>query len=340
VTLDLALETLDRGSVVLLHDEQRPQGPAHLVALGELVSARSLQRLTRLAGHGLVALALDRTRLEELELPPPRVRSGVDGLSVSASIDAAEYRAKGGSTTARAHTIRIASAAETRPEQVIVPGYVPVAAADAGGVLVRQGPAEGAIELARASGATPSAAVATVRTARGAPLAAARALRERSLQSVAHVGMGALLARADAARRHEQVTCLLPTRFGNAVTLASDPYPDGTIVLALAFGERDATAKVHVHVGCLLSDALGSTLCACGAQLRATLAELGSARTGVLVYVKRPTDAGLSCAAVDCARDAPRVAAAIRRLGLERAILRAGQPELAARLRELQLSWI
>jgi flavin reductase (DIM6/NTAB) family NADH-FMN oxidoreductase RutF len=126
--------------------------------------------------------------------------------------------------------------------------------------------------------------------------------------------------------------CTLPTSFGDASLQASDPYPDGTMVLTLSFG---GAGPVYAHVGCTLGDVFRSGLCDCGDTLSATLEQLGATGAGRLIYVKRPFVGDLPCRS-EADVTAPRVAAAIRRLGSTGGKpVRVGEPELAERLRAL-----
>ena len=123
--------------------------------------------------------------------------------------------------------------------------------------------------------------------------------------------------------------CTLPTSFGDAVLQASDPYPDGTMVLTLSFGGE---GPLYAHVGCTLGDVFRSGLCDCGDMLSATLEHLGANGEGQLIYVKRPFVGDLPCRS-DADVTAPRVAAAARRLAVAgRNPVRVGEPELAERL--------
>src|SRR5439155_8731764 len=77
----------------------------------------------------------------------------------------------------------------------------------------------------------------------------------------------------------------LPTRWGD-FRISVFRFA-GTEVVALARGETDGVESVLVrlHSECLTGDVLGSLRCACGAQLRASLAMIGAADRGVLLYL-------------------------------------------------------
>jgi 3,4-dihydroxy 2-butanone 4-phosphate synthase/GTP cyclohydrolase II len=113
--------------------------------------------------RGLICLALTRARAAELELPPmtPDNRSG-HGTAFTVSVEAREGVTTGISAHDRAHTIAVAVDPTKHAGDLVSPGHVfPLVARD-GGVLVRAGHTEAAVDIARLAGLHPAGAICEV----------------------------------------------------------------------------------------------------------------------------------------------------------------------------------
>ncbi|HYJ52782.1 MAG TPA: 3,4-dihydroxy-2-butanone-4-phosphate synthase, partial [Allosphingosinicella sp.] len=114
-------------------------------------------------GRGLICLALTRERVESLALSPMSRTNGTQlGTAFTTSIEARDGVTTGISAADRARTISVAIDAAKGAEDIVSPGHVfPLIARD-GGVLVRAGHTEAAVDVARLAGLNPSGVICEI----------------------------------------------------------------------------------------------------------------------------------------------------------------------------------
>jgi 3,4-dihydroxy 2-butanone 4-phosphate synthase/GTP cyclohydrolase II len=114
-------------------------------------------------GRGLICLALTRGRAEQLRLTMMTARNETQHeTAFTVSIEARKGVTTGISASDRARTIAVAIDASCGPEQIVSPGHMfPLVARD-GGVLVRSGHTEGAVDIARLAGLNPSGVICEI----------------------------------------------------------------------------------------------------------------------------------------------------------------------------------
>jgi 3,4-dihydroxy 2-butanone 4-phosphate synthase/GTP cyclohydrolase II len=113
--------------------------------------------------RGLICLAMDRRRVEQLGLPLMAQANGTrHATAFTVSIEAKDGVTTGISAADRAHTIAVAINPEMSREQIVTPGHVfPLVARD-GGTLVRAGHTEASVDLARLAGLNPSGVICEI----------------------------------------------------------------------------------------------------------------------------------------------------------------------------------
>ena len=293
-----AVAALRRGAPVLVVDTGSGRVSGHLVQAAGAVGPASLGLLTDL-GTGLVGVALPAQRCAELRLTPMVADQSRPAATVYAvSVDAADT-VSGGSPADRLRTVQVLAAPGAVAADLRRPGHVFPLIARSGGVLDGGGPAEAAVELVQLAGLPPAAVVCEVGGAAepGAdPDAELTALARRH---------GFTLLRLDDLLVHQRLhqgavrvgaTTRLPVPAGR-LTAELLVSAAGTVeVLALRAGDLaggEAPPLVHVHVECLLGDALGSRRCDCGERLQAALTAVTAAGSGVLLYQRADGEAGV-----------------------------------------------
>jgi 3,4-dihydroxy 2-butanone 4-phosphate synthase/GTP cyclohydrolase II len=102
--------------------------------------------------------AIDRLRLSMMT----HDNRSPHGTAFTVSVDARSGISTGISARERAHTIRVAVSPDARPDDLVTPGHIFPLRARRGGVLVRSGHTEAAVDLARASGRTPAGVICEI----------------------------------------------------------------------------------------------------------------------------------------------------------------------------------
>src|SRR5579864_1226302 len=159
-----AIADIRAGKMVILVDDEDRENEGDLTMAAQFVTAESINFMAT-HGRGLICLALTEEQVESLKLPmmqaPGRLGPAL-GTAFTVSIEARYGVTTGISAADRAHTIRIAANPVAKPDEIITPGHVFPLRARKGGVLVRTGQTEGAIDLARLAGLTPAGVICEI----------------------------------------------------------------------------------------------------------------------------------------------------------------------------------
>jgi 3,4-dihydroxy 2-butanone 4-phosphate synthase/GTP cyclohydrolase II len=297
---------LRAGRHIVLIDDDGPAGASQAtgaaVCAAESVTPAAVNFLMQRARGQNLGLALTAERCSALRLEP----QGFDpdtysGTAYMTTIDAREGVSTGISAADRAVTIRLAVDEATSPEQLARPGHIFPIRARPGGVLVRAGVPEAAVDLALAAGLRPAAVVCDIHDDDGelAGPAGLRAFAERH---------GLLIGSVTDIVRHrirkERLIRRLDTRelatpWGTFDVIVYQSRVDELPHLALTKGgigkpgpdgEPAAVSDpvlVRVHSECLTGEVFGSQRCECGPQLEYALRAIEEAGRGVLVYLRQ-----------------------------------------------------
>src|SRR5207245_1966896 len=142
-----ALEQLKNGKMVILVDDEDRENEGDLVLAAELATPDAINFMATHA-RGLICLALEGSRVEELQLPMMTSSNrSPRQTAFTISIEAREGVSTGISAADRARTIRVAVDPSKGAGDLISPGHVFPLRAVEGGVLVRAGHTEGSVDL-------------------------------------------------------------------------------------------------------------------------------------------------------------------------------------------------
>lgn len=161
-SIDEILDEARNGRPFILVDAYDRENEGDIVIPAQFATP---ERITQMAKHarGLICLAITRSRADHLQLPQmtPDNRSG-HGTAFTVSIEAKRGVTTGISAHDRARTIAAAINPQTIPDDLVSPGHVfPLVARD-GGVLVRPGHTEAAVDIARLAGLQPAGVICEV----------------------------------------------------------------------------------------------------------------------------------------------------------------------------------
>src|SRR6185295_8124909 len=155
------------GRIVVLVDDEDRENEGDLVFAADFVSA---EKINFLAKHvrGLICMPITEAHAARLGLRPMVEHNrSRHGTNFTVSIEAAEGISTGISAHDRALTVKVASAADAHPEDIVQPGHIFPLIAQPGGVLVRAGHTEACCDLARLAGLTPAAVLCEIMRADG-----------------------------------------------------------------------------------------------------------------------------------------------------------------------------
>ncbi len=175
VTIPQALDEIRAGRMVIVIDDEDRENEGDLTMAAELVTPEAINFMAS-HGRGLICLALTEDRVASLHLPMMTSDNrSTRATAFTASIDAREGITTGISAKERAHTIKVAVDPRSGSGDLVMPGHVFPLRGRRGGVLVRSGHTEGAIDLARLAGRGESGVICEImrddgEMARGADL--------------------------------------------------------------------------------------------------------------------------------------------------------------------------
>ena len=164
-----AVEAIRRGGMVIVVDDEDRENEGDLTIAAEKVTPAAINFMMT-QGRGLICMPMTPERLDELDIPlqvPPGRNTTPFDTAFCVGIEARRGVTTGISAADRATTIKTAINPKTRPADLARPGHVlPLRARD-GGVLVRAGQTEAAIDLARAAGLYPAGVICEIAKADG-----------------------------------------------------------------------------------------------------------------------------------------------------------------------------
>ena len=150
------------GRMYILVDDEDRENEGDLIIPAQMATPDAINFMAKY-GRGLICLAMTRDRVEELGLDMMSANNrGAYETAFTTSIEARDGVTTGISAADRARTVSVAIDASKGPEDIVTPGHVfPLTARD-GGVLVRAGHTEAAVDISRLAGLNPSGVICEI----------------------------------------------------------------------------------------------------------------------------------------------------------------------------------
>jgi 3,4-dihydroxy 2-butanone 4-phosphate synthase/GTP cyclohydrolase II len=286
-----AIAAIRNGQMVIVVDDEDRENEGDLTMAAEKVTPEAINFMARY-GRGLICMPMTGERLDALELPLMVSNNSASfGTAFTVSIEAKGRTTTGISASDRAATILAAVDPATKPDDLARPGHMfPLRARD-GGVLVRAGQTEAAVDLARMAGLKPAGVICEIMNENGSMA------RVPELAKFARRHKVLMITIADLIRYRMRVESLvrragvaqLPTEFGNFTIHGYESLIDGVEHVALVCGEigDGLDVVVRVHSKCLTGDVFHSTRCDCGTQRDAAMKRISVEGRGVLLYLNQ-----------------------------------------------------
>lgn len=344
------VEEIRNGRIVVLVDDEDRENEGDLIFAADFVTPEKINFLAKY-GRGLICMPITAEHAQRLRLAPmtPHNRT-VHGTNFTVAIEAAEGVSTGISAADRAHTIRVATRPDAKPEDIVQPGHVFPLVAQPGGVLMRAGHTEACCDLARMAGLAPAAVLCEIMNDDGTmarlpdliPFAQQHGLKIGTIADLIHyrAATESLIERVGARR--------VRTFAGEFELVAYRDTPSGAPHLALVKGpidpQREALVRVHEPTSVL--DLIDTEVSVHSWPFGKALARIERAEAGVLILlncaepVDRLFDKFDALADIDAGRSpAPRAAKMdLRTYGIGAQILRdlnVGTMKLLARPRKM-----
>ncbi len=284
-----AIADIRAGKMVVVLDDEDRENEGDLVMAAQLVTPEAINFMRKEAG-GLICVPLTAARLDELQLPQMvNDNTAVHETAFTVSVEARGRTTTGISAQDRAATIERLVDPQARPSDFLRPGHTfPLRARD-GGVLVRAGQTEAAVDLARLAGLYPAGVICEIMDEDGTMMRLPRLREFAKKHDLRLITVKDLIAyRMRNEKLVERIAEFdLPTTFGFFKGIAYESSIDDIAHVALVMGDiGDGNGiLVRVHSECLTGDALHSIRCDCAAQRDGALAMIGREGRGVFLYL-------------------------------------------------------
>jgi len=290
-TIPEVIEDIRSGKMIVLVDNEDRENEGDLVIAAEHCTPEVINFMAT-HGRGLICAPMTQKRAARLGLEL-MVQENTDkyGTAFTVSVDAMHGTTTGISAHDRARTVQVLIDENTQPEDLRRPGHIFPLAAKKGGVLVRAGHTEGAVDLPRLAGLKPAGVICEILNDDGSMA------RRPDLDKFASKHKLKIATIADLIKyrqRKERLVrriseAMMPTDFGDFKIIAFENEVGDETHVALIKGdiEGDKDVPVRVHSECLTGDVFGSRRCDCGSQLHRAMEYIEQRGLGVILYLRQ-----------------------------------------------------
>lgn len=289
-TVSEVIDEIRAGKMVIVVDDEGRENEGDLVMAAEKITPEAVNFFVKY-GRGMLCVAITEERSKELNLPL-MVASGnteylrtaftvtVDHKNVTTGISAAE----------RALTIQALAGKNSRPDDFLRPGHIFPLIAKRGGVLVRAGHTEAAVDLVRLAGLEPAGAICEIMNEDGTMARKDDLEVFAARHGVKMISVADLIAYRSGREKlvYREAETVLPNKYGKFRLIGYTTAYNRQEHLALVYGELgEETPLVRVHSECLTGDTFGSFRCDCGEQLDYAMRRITEEGAGVILYLRQ-----------------------------------------------------
>ena len=291
-TIEEAIEDIKNGKFVIVVDDEDRENEGDFIMAAEKITPEHVNFMLK-NGRGVLCAPITEQRCKELNLDMQvHDNTSLLGTPFTVTVDLlGKGCTTGVSMYDRAMTINALADPNLKPNDLGRPGHINPLRARDGGVLVRAGHTEAAVDLARLASLTPAGALIEIINDDGTMA------RMPQLQEVAKkfdlkiVAIKDLIAYRLSHETfiHKEEEVFLPTEWGNFNLIAYTQLNNGATHMVLKKGEWEADEPilVRVHSSCATGDIFGSCRCDCGDQLHRSMELIEKEGKGLIVYMSQ-----------------------------------------------------
>ncbi|MEV0010691.1 bifunctional 3,4-dihydroxy-2-butanone-4-phosphate synthase/GTP cyclohydrolase II [Streptomyces sp. NPDC051840] len=290
--VEQAIRDIAAGRPVVVVDDEDRENEGDLVIAAEKATPEIVAFMMSEC-RGLICAPMENDELERLELPQMvghNTESMKTAFTVSVDASPAHGVTTGISAADRATTLRMLAGGKAEAADFVRPGHVFPLRARTGGVLVRNGHTEAAVDLARLAGLRPAGAIVEIAGEDGVMLRLPELVPFARKHGLTIISIEDLIAyrRSSEPTVRREAEVRLPTTFGPFTAYGYRSTVDGVEHVALVHGDigDGQDVLVRVHSECLTGDIFQSQRCDCGPQLHASMERVTAEGRGIVVYLR------------------------------------------------------
>ncbi len=250
-----AIEAFRAGEIIIVCDDEDRENEGDLTLAAEKVTPKAINFMAKY-GRGLICMPMTGERLDELEIPlMVNQNTARLGTAFCVTIEAKHSTSTGISANDRSNTVVAAIDSRTRPSDLARPGHMFPLRAQPGGVLVRAGQTEAAVDLARIAGLYPAGVICEIMNDDGSMARVPELTKFAKRHGLLMITIADLIKYRmhNESMVREVARAKLPTVFGEFEVHAFENQLDKQTHIALVFGDvgNGGDIIVRVHSQCL-----------------------------------------------------------------------------------------
>jgi len=288
--IEEALHEFRNGNPILVVDDESRENEGDIV-FPAAAATQSTLNFCAVEGKGLVCIAIGLQISKRLDLSP--VRSNQKDVFHTAFYDSIDAIADFGISTGISAKERAITAIHianplSKPDDFIKPGHLFPVVAKEGGVLVRSGHTEAAVDLCRLTGHEPAAIICEVMDAAGNMMRRSGLFEMAREKQLKIISIQQIIDFRIQTENHlvSLSTSTLPTKFANFEMEVFKNTLTGTEHLLISLKNNQEIPMVRIHSECLTGDVFGSLRCDCQQQLMSSLSEIAAKGHGYVIYLR------------------------------------------------------
>ena len=291
-TIEEAIADIKDGKFVIVVDDEDRENEGDFIIAAEKVTPEKINFMMK-NGRGVLCAPITENRCRELDLDMQvKDNTSLLGTPFTVTVDLLGHGCTTGvSMYDRAATIKALADTNTKSTDLGRPGHINPLRARNGGVLVRAGHTEAAVDLARLAGLYPAGALIEIINDDGTMARLPQLVEVAKKFEIKIITIKDLIAYRVAneslIRKEQEV--FLPTEWGNFQLIAYTQLDTNSTHLVLKKGEWEEGEPilVRVHSSCATGDIFGSCKCDCGNQLHYAMQEIEKEGKGLVVYMSQ-----------------------------------------------------
>ena len=291
--IEEAIADIAAGKAVVVVDDEDRENEGDIIFAASKATPE-LMAFTIRHSSGVICVPMPSEMLDRLEIPlmTPHNKDKLR-TAYTISVDARDGVSTGISAADRAHTARVLADSATEPWELTRPGHVFPLRYREGGVLVRRGHTEAAVDLARMAGLTEAGVLVEIVNDDGSMKRAPEIREFCDEHGLKMISIEQMVHHRRRTENHVQrvAETALPTSHGEFTAFGYRITIDGSEHVALVYGDptslRDGEPVLtRVHSECLTGDVFGSERCDCGTQLDSAMDRIVAEGRGVVIYLR------------------------------------------------------
>lgn len=290
INIESVLQDLRKGKMIILLDDEGRENEGDLVFAAQFAASEKIAFMAK-HGRGLICVPIEAARAAELDLPLMADKNTAPlQCNFTVSVDAKKDVTTGISAHDRVKTIRLLLNSETQPDDLSRPGHVFPLIGRIGGVLVRTGHTEGALDLMKIANLKPMAVICEIMGDDGKMLKGLKLRKFANQHGLKVITIKDIIEYRRSREKlvQREVETVLQTDYGEFKVFVYKSLVDSKEHIAFVKGKisQSRPTLVRVHSECLTGDIFRSLRCDCNQQLDRALEKIAEVG-GVFLYMRQ-----------------------------------------------------